>query len=245
MLMAGFAVILMLMVTVIYKRSHANQLDRAPDALALAAFAWARELHRARQEASRAVENFLSPLAFALALAAGFASPAAAQSVNTSDVQRLQDRIYDASRAVTQLRQRDPNTAAQLQAELDDLSDEAIYLKVKLRKNEPVGRREFAEVRDHVDSVGNRARNGDRGGWVPGRGAGTVNDDRPVSSAGAPYPPEPPPPPPPPPPPARSQNPNEIPVGTEFDVRLQATLTSKTSEVEDRFDATNAGGPAR
>jgi hypothetical protein len=56
-----------------------------------------------------------------------------------------------------------------------------------------------------------------------------------VSSAGAPYPPEPPPPPPPP---ARSQNPNEIPVGTEFDVRLQATLTSKTSEVEDRFDAT-------
>jgi hypothetical protein len=134
------------------------------------------------------------------------------------------------------MRTRDPNFAAQLQAELDDLSDEAIYLKVKLRKNEPIARREYAEVRDHVDSVGNRARNGDRGGWVPGRGAGTVNDDRPVSSAGAPYPPEPPPPPPPPP--ARSQNPNEIPVGTEFDVRLQATLTSKTSEVEDRFDAT-------
>ena len=184
------------------------------------------------------LKSVFSPLVFALALAAGFASPVAAQSVNTGDVQRLQDRIYDASRAVSQLRQRDPNTAAQLQAELDDLSDEAIYLKVKLRKNEPVGRREFAEVRDHVDSVGNRARNGDRGGWVPGRGAGTVNDDRPVSSAGAPYPPEPPPPPPPPPPPARSQNPNEIPVGTEFDVRLQATLTSKTSEVEDRFDAT-------
>jgi hypothetical protein len=183
------------------------------------------------------LKSFLSPLVLTLALAAGFASPAAAQSVNTGDVQRLQDRIYDASRAVSQLRQRDPNTAAQLQAELDDLSDEAIYLKVKLRKNEPVGRREFAEVRDHVDSVGSRARNGDRGGWAPGRGAGTV-DDRPVSSAGAPYPTEPPPPPPPPPPPARSQNPNEIPVGTEFDVRLQATLTSKTSEVEDRFDAT-------
>jgi hypothetical protein len=182
------------------------------------------------------MNRFLSPLVFALALAAGFASPVAAQSVNTGDVQRLQDRIYDASRAVSQLRSRDPNTAAQLQAELDDLSDEVIYLKVKLRKNEPIGRREYAEVRDHVDSVGNRARNGDRGGWVPGRGAETPNDDRPVSSAGAPYPPEPPPPPPPPP--ARSQNPNEIPVGTEFDVRLQATLTSKTSEVEDRFDAT-------
>jgi hypothetical protein len=195
------------------------------------------------------LKNFVSPLVFALALAAGFASPAAAQPVNMGDVQRLQDRIYDASRVVSQMRTRDPNFAAQLQAELDDLSDEAIYLKVKLRKNEPIARREYAEVRDHVDSVGNRARNGDRGGWVPGRGAGTVDDDRPVSSAGipapAPYPNDGrspndgrPPYPPDPPPPVRSQNPNEIPVGTEFDVRLQATLTSKTSEVEDRFDGT-------
>jgi hypothetical protein len=167
--------------------------------------------------------------------------------VTTTDVQRLQDRIYDASRAVSQVRTRDPNFAAQLQAELDDLSDEAIYLKVKLRKSEPIARREYAEVRDHVDSVGARARNGDRSGWAPGRGTGTVDDDRPVSSvappAAAPYPndgrstndgrsPNPPDNA------VRAQNPNEIPVGAEFDVRLQATLTSKTSEVEDRFDAT-------
>ena len=64
------------------------------------------------------LKSFLSPMVFALALAAGLASPVAAQSVNTGDVQRLQDRIYDASRAVSQLRQRDPNTAAQLQADL-------------------------------------------------------------------------------------------------------------------------------
>jgi len=31
---------------------------------------------------------------------------------------------------------------------------------------------------------------------------------------------------------------NEIPVGTEFDVRLQNPLSSKTNEVEDRFEAT-------
>src|SRR5207244_6626089 len=31
---------------------------------------------------------------------------------------------------------------------------------------------------------------------------------------------------------------NEIPVGTEFDVRLQNSLSSKTSQVEDRFEAT-------
>src|SRR4026208_1887550 len=46
----------------------------------------------------------------------------------------------------------------------------------------------------------------------------------------------------PPSPPAgtvgRSQNPNEIPVGTEFDVRLQNPLSSKTAQVEDRFEAT-------
>jgi enamine deaminase RidA (YjgF/YER057c/UK114 family) len=39
-------------------------------------------------------------------------------------------------------------------------------------------------------------------------------------------------------PPVRSQNPNEIPVATEFDVRLQNPLSSKTSQVEDRFEAT-------
>src|SRR4029079_9627995 len=31
---------------------------------------------------------------------------------------------------------------------------------------------------------------------------------------------------------------NEIPVGTEFDVRLQTPLSSKTAQVEDRFEAT-------
>lgn len=184
--------------------------------------------------------RFGFPLVFALALSAGAAAPAAAQSVTTSDVQRLQDSIYDASRAVSQLRTRDPNAAAQLQAELDDTADEAIYLKVKLRKNEPIARREYGEVRDHIESIRDRARSGDRGGWVPGRGAGTVGDDRPVSSAGspagapppnenrAPYPDNP----------VRSQNPNEIPVATEFDVRLQNPLSSKTSQVEDRFEAT-------
>jgi len=35
-------------------------------------------------------------LVLALALAAGAASPVAAQSVTTGDVQRLQDGIYDA-----------------------------------------------------------------------------------------------------------------------------------------------------
>jgi TolA-binding protein len=138
-------------------------------------------------------------LVFALALGAGSASPAAAQAVTTTDVQRLQDSINDASRAVGQMRSRDASAASQLQAELDEASDEAAYLKVKLRKNEPIARREYTEVRDRVENIRNRA-----------SGVGSV----------------------------RPQNPNEIPVGTEFDVRLQNSLTSKTAEVEDRFEAT-------
>ena len=44
--------------------------------------------------------RFVSPLVLALALAAGGASPVAAQPVTTGDVQRLQDGIDDASRVV-------------------------------------------------------------------------------------------------------------------------------------------------
>ena len=82
--------------------------------------------------------------------------------------------------------------------------------------------------------------------------AGSINDDRPVSTAGypdrgavperqplaAPYPNDSRAPYPGEPNTVRSQNPNEIPVGTEFDVRLQNPLTSKTAQVEDRFEAT-------
>jgi hypothetical protein len=180
--------------------------------------------------------RFASPMVLAAALVAGSSSIAGAQSVTSSDVQRLQDNIYDASRAVSQMRSRDAAGASQLQAELDDASDEAIYLKVKLRKNESIGRNEYADLRDHVENIRDRARGGGNGRYTPP--AGSV-DDRPVSSAGAPsrapYPGDnrsqndPPP---------RVQNPNEIPVATEFDVRLQGGLSSKTSQVEDRFEGT-------
>jgi hypothetical protein len=180
------------------------------------------------------------PLAFSLALAAGSASSAAAQSVTTADVQRLQDSINDASRALTQMRSRDGNAASQLHAELDEAFEEAIYLKVKLRKNEPIAYREYAEVRDHVENIRSRA----RGDWSDN------NTDRPVSAAGypdrapspndnrAPYPNDSRSPYPGDPSIVRSQNPNEIPVGTEFDVRLQNPLSSRSAQVEDRFEAT-------
>jgi len=100
-------------------------------------------------------------------------------------------------------------------------------------------------MRQDDDHIRNRARRDSNGGYTPP--AGSINDDRPVSTAGnpdrAPYPnPDRAPYPNDNRYPAdntvRSQNPNEIPVATEFDVRLQNPLSSKTSQVEDRFEAT-------
>jgi hypothetical protein len=158
----------------------------------------------------------------AVVLAAGVAAPARAQSsVTSADIQRLQDVSYEASRDMAQVRSRDAALASQLQAELDDARDEVIYLKVKLRRNEPISRGEYNDVRDRIENIRSRARGDSAGGYTPPAGSRSESV--------------------PPPPPAtsrRAQNPNEIPVGTEFDVRLQTSLSSKTAQVEDRFEAT-------
>jgi len=180
--------------------------------------------------------RFASPLLLAAALVVASPLPARAQSPTSTDVQRVQDNIYDASRAISQMRSRDAAGASQLQSELDDAADEAIYLKVKLRKHEQIGHNEYTDLRDRVENIRDRAR-GDAGGRYTPPPASV--EDRPVTSAGVPSRP-------PYPddnrsqndPPVRSQNPNEIPVSTEFDVRLQNALSSKTSQVEDRFEGT-------
>jgi hypothetical protein len=81
-----------------------------------------------------------------------------AQSVTQADIQRLDDVLYDASRDVAQLRGRDASLATSLQAELDELRDEAIYLRVKLRKSEPVTRADYSALREKIDGVRARAR---------------------------------------------------------------------------------------
>jgi hypothetical protein len=158
-----------------------------------------------------------------LALVAGLARPAAAQSVTNADIQRLQDTIYDASRDVSQLRSRDAQLASQLQGELDDLRDETVYLKVKIRKSEPVARTDYIDLRDRIDRVSARAR---------GETAGAA--DRPLQPGTSPQENS-----------ARAQSDtrstgdsSDVPVGTEFDVRLQHSLSSATAQVEDRFIAT-------
>jgi hypothetical protein len=163
-----------------------------------------------------------SVMAFVLML--GAPSRAAAQTVTNADIQRLQDAISDASRDIAQVRSRDAGLASQLQSELDDARDEATYLRVKLRRNEPIASTEYSEVRDRVENIRSRARGDSTGGYTP---PGAVSDTPRSTEPSRPAPTT-----------GRAQNPNEIPVGTEFDVRLQKSLTSGTAQPEDRFEAT-------
>jgi len=159
-------------------------------------------------------------------LLTGLSRPAAAQArvtdVTSADVQRLQDSIYNASRDIAQVRGRDAALASQLLAELDDARDEAIYLKVKLRKNEPIARIDYSDVQDRIENIRSRARGDAIGGYTPPAVYGERDRDRPQPYGTV----------------GRSARPNEVPVGTEFDVRLQNSLSSGTAQVEDRFQAT-------
>lgn len=140
-------------------------------------------------------------------------SPIAASAqtqLTAADIQRLQDNVFDATTDVSRLRQRDARLAESLETELDDLRDEVIYLKVKLRKTGAT-RAEYTDLRDRIDRLRSQA----RGDPAP---AANTSSRRPIVD--------------------ERISATEIPVGTEFDVRLQARLNSGTARVEDRFDAT-------
>ncbi len=202
------------------------------------------------------VMNIVKPAALVLMLAV----PASAQtarngvrngarqapsSVTASDIQRLQDQLYDAGNEVSRLRSRDQALADSLQAQLDDARDEVVYLRVKLRKEGSVSRNDYNDVRGHIDAVradarGDSVRQGSTNwptggtGGGAGYGAGTG-----TSGAGGVYggtvdQPNPNQPNQPNAPLRR----NEVPAGTELDVRLERELSSGTAQVEDRFTAT-------
>jgi hypothetical protein len=168
--------------------------------------------------------TFIIRAALAALVAATLAAPAAAQqSVTQADIQRLQDNVFQAERDINQMGgNRDSTRVGQLRDDLDDLRDEVIYLKVKLRKERTVTRAEYADVRDRIEDLRSRA----RGDSV----SSTARPSAPAPAASAPAPA-----------PARTQtasSPYEIPTGTELDVRLQNSLNSGTAQVEDRFEAT-------
>jgi hypothetical protein len=156
-----------------------------------------------------------------LAVLTGQAVAGAQQSsgvLTPADIQRLEDAVSDASRDISQMPQRDEALRSQLTSALDDIRDEAIYLKVKLKNGESVQRSEYFDLRDRVDDLRDRARGGAAN---PTRSPAPAID--PPRSA----------------PPSRQSSPrSDIPTGTEFDVRLQTTLSSANAQVEDRVQAT-------
>jgi hypothetical protein len=166
----------------------------------------------------------LVPLIAWLALAPSLVSAAHAQSrdVTSADVERLDREIADVDAEVAALRARHPELADRLTRDLDDLRDEVIYLRVKVRK-EGVSRSEFEEVESRIASL-RRSASAAPGTVRSDTGAvsGTVGSGVEVTSDGQ----------------ARRSAPGEIPVGQELDVRLQSRLSSETAQVEDRFEAT-------
>jgi len=174
--------------------------------------------------------SLVTRIAPAAVLVLAFAASSPAQSVRLTqaDVQKLQDSVYLAERDISNLRTRDSARATSLQTELDDLSDEVIYLRVKLRKERTLAQSEYNDVQTRIENVRSRAR-----------------ADASLSSAPAPRVPDPPAPAPPAAPraperPRANASRTEIPANTELDVRLSNILDSGTAQVEDRFEATTA-----
>lgn len=181
------------------------------------------------------------------ALFVALATPALAQTtVTTTDIQRLQDQVYEASNDITRLRASNNSMAADLQPQLDDLRDEVVYLKVKLRREGSVSNRDYAEIRDRLQNLRASARGdvptrttdmrqgtstwgtgsgrgtsggvggGVSGGVSGGTSGGVMGDERQTTARGT----------------------SVIPVGQELDVHLQSELSSGTAQVEQRFEAT-------
>lgn len=180
-------------------------------------------------------------LVAALTLVAGV-TIASAQSVTTSDIQRLQDRIYDTDTQISSVRAQNANLADDLRSQLDDLRDEVTYLKVKLRKEGSVSRSEYRDLGNRIDELSNRAR---RETAMPGSatystgsnttyGSGSSSNTTYGSSG------------------SYGQTPSrtgtrtnagdnaDVPAGTQLDVRLQTPLSTRDATVEQRFQATTA-----
>jgi len=201
-------------------------------------------------------KRFLKAILVATALMV--AVPAAAQTVSSADVQRLQDDVYQASSDVSRLRGTDANAASRLQEELDDLRDEVTYLKVKLRKEGSISRSDYSDVRTRLQELRTRAHQGTGASSSSALPSSSSNSSSSSSSSSYPSDAD------------RARNrtgtssssdvydsrPNDTRSSTssssgsssrttgnelegrEIDVRLERELSSGQAQVEDRFQAT-------
>lgn len=130
-------------------------------------------------------------------------------SITDRDLQRLAQALADATAEVNRGKSRDAATASRLSRELDELSDEVAYLRVKVRKEGRASRGEYFDLRDRIDDLRARA----SADTATGARRDRETRDRDTSD-------------------------RTIPIGTEIDVRLQDGLSSDRNQVEDRFVGT-------
>jgi len=108
--------------------------------------------------------------------------------VTSADLTRLDRTADDIAARADALKGTDPTLADEVSKRLADLRDDITYLKVKLRKEGSVGRPDYADVRDRLETLKNRAMgdrvtaqpvfNGDPMGRVVSIGVGTEFDVR-------------------------------------------------------------------
>lgn len=151
----------------------------------------------------------LRVLAMGVAIVLVGAGLASAQAVVTeTDVNRLETAASEVARLAAALRVSDATLAADVETQLATLREEIVYLRVKLRRD-GVTRAEYVDVRDRLETLRVRA-------------AGEKVTAQPVLTGD----------------PMAAERVWVVPVGTEFDVRLQSALSSATARVEQRFEAT-------
>jgi hypothetical protein len=138
--------------------------------------------------------------------------------MTASDINRLEQTVDQIQSDLVQLRQRDRTAARAVQAELSDLEEEVIYLKVKLRRERSVSRADYIDVRDRLENLRARVSGTDTSSGRYASG-GSANTNYPASTQ-------------------RTSQAGVVPVGTELDVRLERALSSDTAQVEDRFEGT-------
>lgn len=140
---------------------------------------------------SAAVRSLLVVVALILVLPALRAQQSGAGSqgpVTSTDLTRLETRADDIARNAAGFKSSDPTLYDEVTKRLADLRDDITYLKVKLRKEGSIGRQEYADVSDRLQTLNNRVANnrvsaqpvinGDPMGRVVSIGVGTEFDVR-------------------------------------------------------------------
>jgi hypothetical protein len=158
------------------------------------------------------MRRYLTGIVFAFITLAGATAAFAQATVTETDIARLDTTAGEIRQQVATLKASDATLAAEVETSLADLSDEITYLRVKLRREGSVSRDEYGSLRDRLETLRVRAQ-------------GDKVTAQPALSEPAP-------------PAAALRVSGTVPVGAELDVRLQASLSSATAKVEQRFEAT-------